>query len=257
MALRFLILSFILLSSQAYAGNEVANHGHRAGSDYHKHLPENSLSVLEASLRGINDEDPLQIDEEFLYLEFDIRETYDNELVVFHDKTLIRMLPYEGENTKVYDELINSLELKERLKEEKIKPKDLRIKDLTAEEIRRFTLIKSDAGHVPSLLEFLSAAENMNLIKPVLVEIKDIRTQGAREKLFEILEEFKRLYTDKTRFVIEKKYDLPHLKLAVVTAPWRWSKVFGNKKERRNWCKRFKEIGLGGIYMIFWHRDMC
>ena len=69
------------------------NLGHRGGGDYFDFLPENSLATLVASLHGVGDNDPIQTRKEFIYLEFDVRETYDNEIVVFHDKLSCRLLP--------------------------------------------------------------------------------------------------------------------------------------------------------------------
>ena len=74
------------------------NCGHKGGYDCMKELPENSLALL-------NQIETLQRDPNFKYLQFDIRETNDKKLVVFHDKKLRRMLPNVGYNVDVYKKI--------------------------------------------------------------------------------------------------------------------------------------------------------
>ncbi len=61
------------------------NLGHRLGGDIYK--PENTLYAYNKALKS------LQNKKEFKNVEFDIRESKDGELIVFHDQTINRIVP--------------------------------------------------------------------------------------------------------------------------------------------------------------------
>ncbi len=104
------------------------NLGHRLGSDHLTSLPENSSAVFERSISRTNSEIPLVINKKFLYAEFDVQETLDGELVVFHDKYIIRMIPNIGDNIELYKDIIKKIKKRTG---KKYSPEKLKVKLLT------------------------------------------------------------------------------------------------------------------------------
>ena len=229
------------------------NLGHRAGGDYFDFLPENSLASLMASLHGVGDDDPIQTRREFVYLEFDVRETYDNEIVVFHDKLLKRMLPYSAENIAVFNSLLDSEELKERLGRPDIRHEELRIRDLTLRELKSLYLEGDSLQRVPTLNEYLNAAEFFGLIKPMLIEVKYLHSDAGRKSLIDSVVEYKENYADPNDFVFEDAYILDGVKVGLITGWFKFKKSFGWEQKRSYWCDYASRGGLSGIFMTAFH----
>lgn len=237
-------LAIFISINVVFAGN----FGHRGGSDYHTHLPENSLIVLEESLVG---EDAIQFKDEFEYLEFDVQETADGELVVFHDSKLRRMIPNEGLNKEVYDELLQLDHLK------KYKAKKLKIKHLTLEQIKLFHLKDFPNEKVPTLKEFLDKAKELGLKKPMAVEIKSLKTEEGREKLLELVSDFYQEYMRDEDIIFVPKYDMS-FKVGFLSFWWKFKSSFGwGRKKKKYWCNRIIDLDLSGVYMPIFHNNMC
>lgn len=149
-------LLLILLSSCATSSNL----GHRLGADVLTHLPENSIEALKEALAT------LQYNKKFEYLEFDVRETSTGELIVFHDSSLKRMT-----NSKNSASVENS----------------------TFSDIRQLCLKNSPKGlcyQIPTPNEVLNVISNAGASKPVLIDIKNISTEG-KNKLLATVDKFK------------------------------------------------------------------
>ncbi len=241
------LFKFILLFL-TFISSVFANYGHRGGGDIHTHLPENSLIVLEESLMG---ENAIQFHENFEYLEFDVQETKDHELVVFHDKKLKRMIPYSGENKVVYDELLESNHAK------RASYKRLKIKDLTLEELRRFHLKGHPDQKIPTLEEYLNLAKELGLKKPVAVEIKSLHSNEGRERLLELVSDYYHEYAKDEEIIFVPKYDMP-FKVGFLSFWWKFRKSFGwSPKKKKYWCNRIKDEGFHGVFVPIVHKNQC
>ncbi len=241
--------SFILLLLICNYPLFAKNLGHRAGggkNEYFRDLPENSLSALEASLTGLNGEEPIQFREDFDYLEFDVQETYDKKVVVFHDKTLRRMVPFTGENKNILESIYHSKEFKKRFL---IRPFlfNLGIKHLTLAEIKQLRL-KNSEEEIPTLDEFVDGAQKWNLEKPFIVEVKYFYSDTARKSLIESVARFKSEYMDYITVRKTKKFDFPE---SVAIMGWS-NKILDSfdffQGKLKRWCNEIKKVGLKGIF---------
>ena len=180
---RFIFLLFIALPTAIQA-----NWGHRGGHRYFKHLPENSLIALESSLAGGLHGRGIQSDERFMYLEFDIQETLDGYLIVFHDRTLGRMIPTIGSNADSYKALRKDLGFMQRTGHKR--HKDFAVKNLTLAQLKTFHLKGPPGQRIPTLEEYLDAVRRFKLKKPMFIDIKLLRTEEARRRLVVAVEDF-------------------------------------------------------------------
>ena len=105
---RFILL--YLLSTLIYAKNI----GHRLGGDIY--TPENTLFSYKKLQKHMN---------KVIFVEFDVRETKDHELIVFHDSRINRLVPETNNNQKI-------------VKHKNFK--DIEIKNLTLEQISKLLL---------------------------------------------------------------------------------------------------------------------
>jgi len=144
---------------------EAKNLGHRLGGDIYK--PENTLYSYKKAITNLYKK------EEFKNIEFDIRESKDGEIIVFHDSKIERIVPSSKHNLNV---------LKRVLKKKKFN--DIRIKDLTAKEISKL-LLKYNST-IPTLKDILDASEKWKIRKPIYIEIKSLHTDNTRYKLIDI-----------------------------------------------------------------------
>lgn len=237
-----ILLILVLVSTNIYAKNL----GHRAGGgkkEYYSHLPENSLVALESSLNE------LQFDESFLYLEFDIQETKDGEIVVFHDKTIRRMI----------DKKQNKAALEDIAQENdfsfiKRKFNYIKIKELTFEQLQRLHLTDHPDQKVPTLREFLDLSRDQGLRKPMSVEIKYIYSESAKNKVISMLEEFRRDYMDQADIIFEEEYDMP-FRVGFLGFKSKFKKTF--KDEDHYWCNKIKSAGLYGVFKPGNHINLC
>ena len=139
------------------------NLGHRLGGDVFE--PENTLHCYRRALRELQD------DPKFHYAELDVQETRDGGLVVFHDTGSIkRLVPKSSRNRSV---------LRSLLKDTKFE--SIRIADLTVKQVQRLVLAKG--ARIPTLEEVLDASVRWKLEKPILIEIKSLRTDACRDRL--------------------------------------------------------------------------
>jgi len=145
------------------------NLGHRLGGDVYKY--ENTLNCYKKALKK------LQQKKKFKNVEFDIRETKDHEIVVFHDSTIKRIIPKNRHNIKV---------LKRVLKKKKFK--QIRVKDLTLKEIKKLLIAKD--VYIPKLEDVLDASIRWNLKKPMHIEIKSLNSDEARYKLIDLVKRY-------------------------------------------------------------------
>ncbi|BBM88057.1 glycerophosphodiester phosphodiesterase family protein [Candidatus Uabimicrobium amorphum] len=246
------IVLFIFILSSIIA----ENWGHRAGVDHYTNLPENSLYILEKSLNTIQD------NENFVYLEFDIQETFDGKIVVFHDKKLKRMLPNAGDNREIFSVLYQKQKFIERMKQlygKTPKAHDLKIADLTLSELKTLYLNGNKDNlqqRIPELSEFLASCEKHKLIKPMVVEIKYLKTEEAREDLFNEILVFRDRYVSQINVIKEKDYDFP-FEIGFMCFYSNWTSSYGSKENRERWCQILKDHDFYGMFMPITHWSHC
>ncbi len=141
------------------------NMGHLGGYDCGDEFsPENSLKCLTLALLRRMQENKL-----YKFTEFDVCETLDNVIVVFHDahhKTIERMCPATPPEIR-----------------------DKRICDLPWKIIREL-ILKGSVSTIPSLETFLFVLSG-ELKKPVRVEIKNLHSTKGRKSLLDQVLKFK------------------------------------------------------------------
>jgi len=163
--------------------NVAHNCGHKGGYDCMKELPENSLALL-------NHLGEQQTHPRFKYLEFDIRETKDKQLVVFHDPIIGRMLPNRGYNVEVYKKMA-SASYSANAAVPRFKPRFFwKVSDLTLAQLQGLTLEGRVPGSyhldkklyvVPTLSEYVEKLKG-KLSKPIVFDIKSlISLEGQNE----------------------------------------------------------------------------
>jgi len=235
----------IILISLFCSSISAKNLGHRAAGgkkEHYSHLPENSLTALQHSIEGI------QFHKDFLYLEFDIQETKDGEIVIFHDKNIKRMISYEQNKTEL-DKIYKELGISSRF----FWKKKLKIKDLTFSQLRRLHLTDHPDQQVPTLLEFLNLSREQGLIKPMAVELKDIRSEASKLRVISLMKDFNENYMNNADIIFEKKFDMP-FKIGFLAFRSKFKKIFGKDKK---WCKLIIESGLYGVFKPGSHTNQC
>ena len=227
------------------------NMGHRTGADVVRHAPENSLAMLTRVLgRGPDGLPPLQDHRHFHYLEFDVRETADGELVVFHDSALRRMLPNKGRNAAVYTALLADRAFTKRTGY--AAPGDFHVHGMRLDELRRFRFPRAPLETVPTLEEYLSLAGSLGLRKPMAAEIKRLMTDGARDRLVSILGDFRR-----SQARLHPGLDDP---VAILAYPGAFRASFfpdGDPSAMRRWCRKLVGAGLLNARTPLFHADLC
>jgi len=185
----YLLILLAIISCKA------PNLGHRTGES--KYFPENSLEQLNNSLLY------LEHLPHFRYWEFDVRETIDSVLIVFHDESLKRMTGIKGKVSKTkYAELP----------------------------------LLWGIYKIPTLQEVLDQLHN-RATKPIMVEIKRIKTKEAKHNLINMVDKlrdnhniyylaFKKNFK---RSFKNRKYWCPLLKV-----------VKQARKHKKNLCQNYK-----------------
>jgi len=152
------------------------NLGHRGGHDCVKSLPKNSLQSLRAAVH---------FQESWRYLEVNVRETGDNQLVVFHTSALHDMLPADdhgGNNAAAAQVLADGYD----------KPySDLKVAEVTLAELQTLRLNGVPDWVVPTLDEFLDECRSLGVTAPVALEVKELRSSYARNSLLASVALFK------------------------------------------------------------------
>ena len=240
-------LLFIFLISSALAENI----GHRLGGDYLNFVPENSLIALETSINGWQGATPIIKRPDFAYAELDVYETYDGELVVFHDTKLKRMLPNSGVNAEAYKAIIANVKARTG---KVYSANSLRMIHLTLDEIKTLTLKGKYEQKVPTLKEVLDLAEDLQISKPILVEIKDIYTDEGRDALVRLVKDYQDSYGAHAIMDIVPGYDFPgQLPISIFTFKTNFKFSFPDKESRKKYCQSIRQNGLIGIFRPYDH----
>lgn len=140
------------------------NLGHRLYDRKHPEIPENSIAALHEGLK-------YQLFEDFFYWEFDVVESSDGIIFVFHDstkrKTIKRLCPTAPSHLKKKS-----------------------IYELPSSEISQLTLMHT-TEKIPTIAELFSEFSRQNITKPIRVEIKKLLTREAKYDLVIMAKEFR------------------------------------------------------------------
>ena len=142
------------------------NIGHQLGGDIFADISGNTVEAFEEGLS--KHESSLQ----WRYAECDIRETRDNQLIVFHDWD-ISAVPNSPENRTALGRAIDRQA----------------ICDLTSSQLKQ---LKLKCGcKIPTLEEVLLAAAAAKPEKPLLLEVKYLHSDQGRKQLFELARKYR------------------------------------------------------------------
>lgn len=144
------------------------NLGHRLGGDACPDLIENTLEVFRTAIPQFKPSDG------YLYSECDIRETLDHHLVIFHDWDLERLVPDSTENRKALG--VGRIG-------------DQKICELTLRQVKALRLRRDQ--EIPTLEEVLREAMDLNLKKPLLLEIKHLHSDEGRQAVIDIARKYR------------------------------------------------------------------
>ena len=248
-AIGLFALVFSTLSSAGNIGHRVAA-GHRG---FYKDLPENSIIALKAALIGFGNYRPLQLRKDFIYVEFDLQETADGKIVLFHDKDFSRMLPNEKVNKAAFAKILSDPATLRRMGRRQINYKDLMIKYLTLEQIKSLSLYPNFIEKIPTLKMFLEKSLEWNIQKPMTFEIKYFQTDLARKKLIDIVKNYKDIYRTQHDIIFENEFDMSKNGISFLAFKKNLKRSFPLKK----WCPLFRANGFKAIYRPMTHSNLC
>ena len=216
-----------------------------------KELPENSLALL-------NHIEIQQKHPNFKYLEFDIRETKDKKLVIFHDSMIRRMLPNKGYNKQRYKELRSQFSKDKKNKLGKIPFSLWRVSDLTLVQLQTLTLNgkypTSDTEkvlfQVPTLKEYIKKLK-ANLSKPIVFDIKKLDSiEGRQEFIDQVIKYTRGIGGNRpsgTRY-----NDFPYQQVSIINL----TGLKRNYAETHSACQKLKDNGIT-IYRGWTHDSLC
>ncbi len=144
------------------------NAGHRLGGDIITDLPENTLPLFRRAIAELEERD------DYLFSECDLRETADGEIVIFHDWDLSKIVPDSQENR-------NALAV-DKIGSQKIN-------ELTLHEVKSLKL--ENGIEIPTLLELLECTAELDLQKPLILEIKLLQSEAGRTKSIALAKRFR------------------------------------------------------------------
>eukprot|EP00878_Enallax_costatus_P036022 GHUV01040296.1.p2 GENE.GHUV01040296.1~~GHUV01040296.1.p2 ORF type:complete len:214 (+),score=42.02 GHUV01040296.1:1024-1665(+) len=171
------------------------------------------------------------------YIEIDIQETADGELIVLHDRQLARTYPDTGPNVEAYRQLYQQGMA--------FPGTAAHVRDLTLAQLRSLHIAGRPGLHAPTLAEFIAAVQECGCRRPLIIEVKKLETDAGREKLVQLLK-YHKPYAVK----LGKQYPEfrnPHLGfLAVIAFPHFYTASFGEfgSKGWRHWTGQFEALDV-------------
>ena len=201
------------------------NWGHRLGGDVVSDHPENTLEIFRLTILDRK----LESNEAYLYSECDLRETADHEIVIFHDWDLGRLVPDTHENRA-------AIGTSEKIEKQTIH-------ELTLEQVKKLRL--SGGEQIPTLEELLECACELNLQKPLLLEIKLLRTDAGRRQMLELAEKYRDQSDLQIDFLafrrnISRSFDDPRKWLDKIKASgFRVYQVYRSKTPQNDICENW------------------
>ena len=163
--MRLILLFLFTIYPTAFAQNL----GHRLGGDIYP--PENTIYSLKQAITHLQDKP------DFIYAELDIRESKDGELIVFHDEKIMGEVKTTAVNRSVIAKHLPNTRFEH-----------VKLSDLTLTQIKELRLPNDQ--QIPTLLEIYEHAHELGLSKPLMVEIKELKSDKARSQLLKIAKDF-------------------------------------------------------------------
>lgn len=243
--------SCLVLLIPSLRENLVYNDGHRGGAEgfdggYEKYefdpqllvkmgLPqgdycENTVQAVRNLIRKDKAHGPIK---NLQYIEFDVQETKDGELVVFHDKGIARAFTMSG---------VNVMKLK-RMGMDVI---DTQLKDLTYEQLQELDVGGRAGVKVPTLEAFLGCIREEGACCSVAVEVKHLHTDEARQKLIRLCREYKDAVTPMLDKTCRSRMHAGLGWIFVISFPHSWAMSFGEFGSAAwlRWARAFKTAGV-------------
>lgn len=209
--------------------------GHRAGAEgFGGELCENTVEAAAALLRREAAKGPLP---HFPYLEFDVQETADGELAVFHDSLLNRAFPTPAvsHNAAAAAQLEAATGIPFRL---------LTVQDLTLAQLQSLHLGGRAGLKVPSLQQFLDACEAAGAKRSLAIEVKKMLTDAARQRFIDAVSGYRQRSASRLeRDASALRHCCRWLGWAgVISFPHLFASAFGEygSPEWRRWAAEFK-----------------
>ncbi|GAB4820990.1 hypothetical protein N2152v2_008036 [Parachlorella kessleri] len=174
---------------------------------------------------------------DFPYLEFDIQETQDGQLVVFHDGSLVRAFPRGG---------VNEVPV-QQLSQAGIDFELASIQDLTASQLQTLHIAGRQGLRVPLLRDFLRACKDAGIGRSLAIEVKLLISDTGRQQLIDDI----RWYLEACSAELDAS-KIAHRKYAplgwagVIAFPHFFAKSFGEfgSPQWRRWAQEFHLNGI-------------
>lgn len=212
------------------------------------------MLALQECLQGPN---ALQLDPKFTYLEFDVQETFDGKLVLFHDNGLTRLFD-KKENAEAIKILEANVDIKNRIGK-KVKFSSIKVKDLTLDELRLFKLKGLGNEKIVELKDYMNAARELGLVKPLILEIKYVRSDAALAEMLDLMQSYYHEYAMDAGVIVEDDFDFPGM-VTFLSFKGNVEKSIGKigSEKHKFWCDQIRDLGLQGIYRPIIHsKDYC
>jgi glycerophosphoryl diester phosphodiesterase len=266
---RVCFLSLLLLVScgndDQFKKRQIAhNLGHKGGGgkgEYFFELPENSLTAIRASLQGWNGLPATQLDSRFHYLDLDIAETFDGQIILFHDAVLSKRMPLDlPENREALSRLSRSGEVLDRLAwrnpealtgraDEPIDYKKLRVLDLSVAELKQFYMMAPGypqyAEPLTTLDEAFDFIDTVSMRRSIMFDMKHVRTLAAMEKAMERASLSATLMDDIE--ISARRVNFPVDRVGFFMGP-AGRFMFPNQTKLKAFCALLEKYGYGDFY---------
>ncbi|BDA49903.1 hypothetical protein COCOBI_15-0310 [Coccomyxa sp. Obi] len=230
------------------AAHPEENLGHRAGAPgFTGTFCENTLPALEDLIRRDNAGElpPGGL----VYVEFDVHETADGELVVLHDlQSVLRASEAHEINAEAAAQLRTAVPDLDRA----------HVKDVDFEQLQLLHVGGREGLRVPRLADFLECCKRCCLRKSVAVEVKCIHSDEGRKTFTQLLRQYKEEHCSKLERECAGAEYPPFGWLAAISFPFLWAPSFGEfgSEEWRKWGHVFKQAGIPVRSCVVHHLDL-
>ncbi|EIE22965.1 hypothetical protein COCSUDRAFT_53472 [Coccomyxa subellipsoidea C-169] len=236
-----------------YTGFQLAkqpeeNVGHRAGAPgfLGTHC-ENTLPALEDLIRRDNAGElpPGALS----YVEFDVHETRDGELVILHDlQSVLRASETHEVNAEAAAQLRSAMPDLDRAQ----------VKDVDFAQLQLLHVGGREGLRIPRLADFLGSCQRLGLRRTVAVEVKCVHSDAGRASFIQLLRAYKEQHCAKLEQECPGGDYAPFGWLAAISFPFLWAPSFGEfgTAQWRRWGIEFKKAGIPARSCVVHHIDL-
>jgi len=238
----------LLLTGHAIAFPLVANagnSGHSGGCNPKEgglaEFPQNSLICLKAVVHGIaldvDDGDeikigPVRTQSDFEYLEIDLRETQDHQLVIYDGRRGKIFNRRRNDGATIRHEFLNA-RLFSRIRQAIVQRggsrrswKSATVADLTLNELQSLFLAGDLVQRVPTLEEYLSETRRLQYDGRLMINLKGLQSDAAKARLLDLVSNYEATGSPRNP-VDEAAFDAQRVGLMVNSATTQ-ARVFGS-----------------------------